>query len=57
MSDIGNLRDHLANERTHLALMRTALTVVVLGLAVTRFGDEGTVSVVSVLAGPVAFDM
>nr|MCW2729148.1 hypothetical protein [Aeromicrobium sp.] len=51
MSDIGNPRDHLANERTHLAWVRTALTVVVLGLAVARFGDEGTISVASVLAG------
>lgn len=53
MSDIGNPRDHLANERTHLAWVRTALTVVVLGLAVARFGDEGSISASSVLAGSV----
>jgi putative membrane protein len=53
MSDVGNPRDHLANERTHLAWVRTALTVIVLGLAIARFGDEGTVSVGSVLAGTV----
>ncbi|CAN5289490.1 hypothetical protein BH09ACT10_BH09ACT10_28570 [soil metagenome] len=51
MSDIGNPRDHLANERTHLAWMRTALTVIVLGLAIARFGDQGNVSVGSMLAG------
>ena len=53
MSDVGNPRDHLANERTHLAWLRTALTVIVLGLAIARFGDDGTVSVGSVLAGSV----
>lgn len=53
MSDIGNPRDHLANERTHLAWVRTALTVVVLGLAVARFGDEGSLSTGSVVAGAV----
>jgi putative membrane protein len=53
MSDVGNPRDHLANERTHLAWVRTALTVIVLGLAIARFGDDGTVSVGSALAGSV----
>lgn len=53
MSDVGNPRDHLANERTHLAWVRTALTVIVLGLAIARFGDDGTVSTGSVLAGSV----
>lgn len=53
MSDVGNPRDHLANERTHLAWVRTALTVIVLGLAIARFGDAGTVSVGSVMAGSV----
>jgi putative membrane protein len=53
VSDIGNPRDHLANERTHLAWVRTALTVIVLGLAIARFGADGTVSVGSVLAGSV----
>lgn len=53
MSDVGNPRDHLANERTHLAWVRTALTVIVLGLAIARFGDEGTVSLGSILAGSV----
>ncbi|MFC5676989.1 YidH family protein [Aeromicrobium endophyticum] len=51
LNDVGSPRGHLANERTHLAWMRTALTVVVLGLAVARFGDDGTVSAGSVLAG------
>lgn len=53
MSDVGNPRDHLANERTHLAWVRTSLTVIVLGLAVARFGDGGSVSVGSVAAGTV----
>lgn len=52
MSDVGNPRDHLANERTHLAWMRTALTVIVLGPAIARFGDQGNVSGGSMLAGP-----
>lgn len=53
MSDVGNPRDHLANERTHLAWVRTGLTVIVLGLAIARFGDDGTISIGSVLAGSV----
>ncbi len=43
-------RDHLANERTHLAWLRTGAAVLVVGLAVMRFADEGSLTTAGVLA-------
>jgi putative membrane protein len=36
--DLGQARDHLANERTFLAWLRTGIAVVVLGFAIGRLG-------------------
>jgi uncharacterized membrane protein YidH (DUF202 family) len=35
-------RDHLANERTYLAWVRTALGGIALGIALERFGRDGS---------------
>lgn len=51
MDDVGGPRDHLADERTDLAWLRTSLAVIVLGLAIAKFGDQGTASASSVTAG------
>ncbi len=44
-------RDHMANERTHLAWLRTSANVMVVGLAMARFADKGSVTIASVAAG------
>lgn len=49
--DVGGVRDHLANERTQLAWLRTGANVMVVGLAVARFADEGSVTIASLFAG------
>jgi uncharacterized membrane protein YidH (DUF202 family) len=50
-AETGEIRDHLANERTQLAWMRTGANVMVIGLAVARFADNGSVTVASLAAG------
>lgn len=42
-------RDHLANERTFLAWVRTALGGIALGIALERFGQDGSGSSVTAL--------
>ena len=49
--EVGGVRDHLANERTQLAWLRTGANVMVVGLAVARFADQGSVTIASLLAG------
>jgi len=41
----------LANERTQLAWLRTGANVMVVGLAVARFADQGSITVASLIAG------
>lgn len=49
--EVGGVRDHLANERTQLAWLRTGANVMVVGLAVARFADEGSITIASLVAG------
>ncbi|MCW2760873.1 MAG: hypothetical protein JWR85_1074 [Marmoricola sp.] len=49
--EVGAIRDHLANERTQLAWLRTGANVMVVGLAVARFADGGSVTFASLVAG------
>ena len=50
-SSASRARDHMANERTYLAWLRTAANVMVVGLVIARFGDGGSVTTASILAG------
>lgn len=49
--EVGGVRDHLANERTQLAWTRTGANVMVVGLAVARFADNGSITFGSLFAG------
>lgn len=49
--EVGGVRDHLANERTQLAWLRTGANVMVVGLAVARFADQGSITIASLIAG------
>jgi uncharacterized membrane protein YidH (DUF202 family) len=49
--EVGGVRDHLANERTQLAWTRTGANVMVVGLAVARFADHGSITIASLVAG------
>lgn len=51
VSQSSRARDHMANERTHLAWLRTSANVMVVGLAIAQFADNGSITVVSAVAG------